>query len=125
MDHNPSRQSGMTFIGFLLMFVLIGFFALLVLKLAPIYLEHFKVASSLESLKKDPALGGKSREEILGLLQKRWDINSVDHVSSKDVQITREGGHVKVQVAYEVAEHIMGNVDALVYFDDVIEAGER
>jgi len=125
MGHYPSRQTGMTFIGFLLMFVLIGFFTLLVLKLAPIYLEHFKVVSSLNSLEKEPELGAKSKEEILSLLQKRWDINSVDHVSSKDVQITKQGGHVKVQVAYEVAEHIMGNVDALVYFDDAIEAGEN
>jgi hypothetical protein len=123
MDHCPSRQTGMTFIGFLLMFVLIGFFTLLVLKLAPIYLEHYKVLSSLESLKSDPALGDKTKEEILTLLQNRWDINSVDRVSSKDVQVTKQGGHVKVQVAYEVSEHIMGNVDALVYFDDAIEAG--
>jgi hypothetical protein len=47
----------------------------------------------------------------------------VDDVTAKDVQITKQGGHVKVQVAYEAVEHIMGNVDALVSFDDAIEVG--
>ena len=123
MDHHPSRQTGMTLIGFLLTFVLIGFFTVLVLKLAPIYLEHFKVVTSLNSLKKEPDLGAKTKDEILTMLQKRWDINAIDHVSAKDVKIAKQGGHVKIQVAYEVVEHIMGNVDALVYFDDAIEAG--
>ena len=123
MDHHPSRQTGMTLIGFLLTFVLIGFFTVLVLKLAPIYLEHFKIITSLNSLTKEPDLGARTKEEILTMLQKRWDINSVDHVSAKDVKIAKQGGKVKVQVAYEVVEHIMGNVDALVYFDDAIEAG--
>jgi len=123
VDHHPSRQTGMTLIGFLLTFVLIGFFTVLVLKLAPIYLEHFKVVTSLNSLKKEPDLGAKTKDEILTMLQKRWDINAIDHVSAKDVKIAKQGGHVKIQVAYEVVEHIMGNVDALVYFDDAIEAG--
>lgn len=125
MDRLSSRQSGMTLIGFLLMFMLIGFFALLVLKIGPIYLEHFKVLSSLESLKNEPELASKSKEEILSLLQKRWDINMVNNVTSENVSFTRQGGYVKVQVAYEVVEPIMGNVDVLVYFDDFIEAGTK
>lgn len=113
----------MTLIGFLLMFVLIGFFTLLVLKLGPIYLNHYKILTSLESIRKEPSVSDKSKEEILTLLEKRWDINSVDHVSSKNVKITKQGGQIKVQIAYEVVEHIMGNVDALVTFDNAIEAG--
>lgn len=123
MDHHPSRQAGMTLIGFLLMFVLIGFFTLLVLKLGPIYLNHYKVVTSLESIRKEASVSEKSKEEILTLLEKRWDINSVDHVSAKDVKITKQDGRVKVQIAYEVVEHIMGNVDALITFDNAVETG--
>ncbi len=118
-----SRQSGMTLIGFLLMFMLIGFFTLLTLKLVPIYLEHYKIVSSLEALKSDPDLATRPKEEILKTLEKRWDINMVNRVTAQDVKITKQGGRLTVQIAYEAVEHIMGNVDVLVTFDDSIEAG--
>lgn len=118
---HSNRQSGMTLIGFLLMFLLIGFFALLTIKLVPIYLEHFKISSSLQSLKKEPDIGSKSKEDIIGLLERRWEINMVNAVTAKDVVITRDPGKLKVQIAYEVTTPILGNVDALVYFDDTIE----
>lgn len=121
MNRLPSRQAGMTLIGFLMMFLLIGFFALLTLKLAPIYLEHFKISTSLESLKKEPDIGAKTKEQILLMLAKRWEINMVNAVTEKDVVFKREPGKLKVQIAYEVTTPIMGNVEALVYFDDAIE----
>jgi len=113
----------MTLIGFLLMFMLIGFFTLLTLKLVPIYLEHYKIVSSLEALKSDPDLATRPKEEILKTLEKRWDINMVNRVTAQDVKITKQGGRLTVQIAYEAVEHIMGNVDVLVTFDDSIEAG--
>ena len=121
MYSSAHRQSGMTLISFLMMFVLIGFFALLVIKLAPIYLEHFKVSSSLQTLKNEPDIGHKSKEEIIRLLEKRWEINMVNVVTGKDVEFTRTSSSMKVQIAYEVSTHILGNIDALVYFDDSIE----
>lgn len=122
MGNLSSRQSGMTLIGFLLMFMLIGFFTLLVIKIAPIYLEHYKIVNSLEALKSDSDLFNRSREEILSTLEKRWDINMVARVTKQDVKITRQGGRLTVQIAYEAVEHIMGNVSVLVTFDDSIEA---
>lgn len=121
----PSRQAGITLIGFLLNFMVFGFFVLLFLKIGPIYLEHFKIAHSLQSLKKEPNFTELSREELLLLLQKRWNMNSVDRVSGKDVKITKQGSNVKIQVAYEVVEPILANVDVLVYFDDSVEAGSN
>ena len=123
MNSGLSRQRGMTLIGYLLSFVLFGFLVLLVLKLTPIYLEHFKVKASLESLKSDTGLSSKTRDEIIGMLIRRWDVNSIDRVNGQDIVVKRESGRVKVQVAYEVVEPIMGNVSALVTFDDSIEVG--
>ncbi|MGX2039563.1 DUF4845 domain-containing protein [Methylocaldum sp. MU1018] len=121
----PSRQKGLTATGFLFNLFLIGFFSLLVLKIGPVYLEHYKVASSLESLKKDSDIALKSREEILSLLQKRWEINMVERVTTKDVTITKQGSYLKVQIAYDVAEHLFGNVDALLHFNDLLEIGSN
>ncbi|MGX2031477.1 MULTISPECIES: DUF4845 domain-containing protein [Methylocaldum] len=125
MANVPSRQSGLTLIGFLFVLFLIGFFSLLVLKIGPVYLEHYKIVSSLESLKKDNDLASKTRDEILTLLQKRWEINMVERVSTKDVKIIKEGSYLKIEIAYDVAEHLFGNVDALLHFNDLIEVGSN
>ncbi|GAB4360019.1 MAG: DUF4845 domain-containing protein [Methylohalobius sp. ZOD2] len=123
MSHNPSRQSGMTLIGMLLLLGLIGFFALLTLKILPIYLEHFKVASSLESLRSTPDLAKKSRREIRSLLVRRLDINMVENVGQENIRISKGEGVSKVEIDYAVEKPILGNLSVIVYFNDVVEAG--
>lgn len=125
MVNFSAHQNGLTLIGFLWVAFLIGFFSLLVLKIGPIYLEHYKVASSLESLKKENDIASKSRDEILNLLQKRWEINMVERVTTKDVKIIKDGSYLKVEIAYDVAQHLFGNVDALLHFNDLIEVGAK
>ncbi|MDF9391599.1 MULTISPECIES: DUF4845 domain-containing protein [Methylococcus] len=119
------HQHGLTFIGFVLLMAVAGFFLLLLFRLGPVYLNHYKVSSSLESLKSDQQLPEKTREDILKTLEKRWDINMVDSVTTKDVKITRSDGSLRVQVAYDVVRPIVGNVAALIHFDDQIEVEHR
>lgn len=120
-----SGQRGLTFISFLLLIGLIGFFTLLILKIGPAYLDHYKVKSSLEALKADRDLASRSREEILRSLEKRWDIEMVDSVSKDDVTITRDIHQMSVRVAYDVVKPIFGNVDVVVHFDDAIEVSSN
>lgn len=118
-----SSQRGMTFIGFVLLMILIGFVAMLALKLTPIYLDHYKVVASLESLASDKDLASRSRNEIIASLGKRWEIDMIDSVTKDDVVITKDINHLKIQIVYDVTKPIMGNVDVLIHFDDAIEVG--
>ncbi|MGZ8216046.1 DUF4845 domain-containing protein [Methylomagnum sp.] len=117
----PSGQRGITFIGFVLLMVGVGFVALVALKLAPVYLDHYKVVSVLKSLENDKDLASRSRDEILRTFEKRWDIDMIDSVTRDDVTIIKDIHHIKVQIAYDVTKPILGNVDALIHFDDAIE----
>ncbi|CAL1239374.1 DUF4845 domain-containing protein [Candidatus Methylocalor cossyra] len=122
MGDTGNRQGGMTFLGFLFFMALLGFFATLVLKIGPIYLNHFKVRSSLESLKNNGDLPSLSKQEIVSLLMKRWNIEMVDDILSPDnVAVTKEPDRTKVQVVYDVTKPIFGNIDVVVHFDDAIE----
>ena len=62
--HSLKRQNGMTAIGWMFVLLLIGFFALLALKMVPVYMEYFKVAQSLESLVKDQSWDEPSPQAI-------------------------------------------------------------
>jgi hypothetical protein len=125
MHHRASRQRGMTLISFLLLFAMIGSFILVGLKLTPIYLEHFKIKTTLENLKSEPELAEKSPKEIIATLQKRWDINSINRITAADsVTIEASGGSLTVQAEYEVEEPIVANVSALVRFKDSVTLGK-
>lgn len=119
--HTPARQGGMTALGWIIVLGLIAFFALLTLKLLPNYLENFKVAETLESLKNEPDITQKSPAEIRKLISRRFQINDVTHIEARDVEIDKEGGVTRVTARYEIRVPVMANVDAVTKFDESVE----
>lgn len=115
----------MTLLSFLAVIAVGGFMGTLVLRLAPVYINHFKVVAALNALHNQPEWASSSREQLVASLQKRWDIDSVDEVTAKDVTVSREGQTVKVQVAYAVTRPLVRNIDLVVHFDEAIEAVPR
>jgi DNA-dependent RNA polymerase auxiliary subunit epsilon len=124
MSVSPKKQQGLTFISLVFVLGLIAFFVILGLKIGPIYLNHSKVVSTLAELKKTTDIEGQSEAEIRDSLSKRFNINYVDDVTQKDITITRHENYLKVVIAYEVITNIVGNLSALVEFNDVMEVGK-
>ncbi|MFZ4699464.1 MAG: DUF4845 domain-containing protein, partial [Candidatus Methylumidiphilus sp.] len=78
-----------------------------------------------EGLKTEAGLADKPAQEIRKMLQKRWDINSIQDLSAEEsVFIEKKSGVVKIQVAYEVEKPVMGNMSALIKFEDSITVGD-
>lgn len=114
-------QQGMTAIGWIIVLGLIAFFVLLALRLTPGYLEFMTVKSALQSLNNEPGVTQKTPAEIRSLMGKRFDINDVKSINSKDVMIESQGGRLRVWVDYEVRVPVLGNVDAVTTFQDEVE----
>lgn len=118
----PRHQKGMTGISMALILVLVAFFAMVVLRLFPIYMEHFSVTSHLKSLSNEAGMSKKTNSEIISTLQKRFSIDDVKSVTDEHIFIDREkGGLVTVAVEYEVRTPAMSNVDMVVNFVDEVE----
>jgi len=115
------RQEGMTFIGWMIVLGLIAFFALLVLRLVPAYLENMEVVGSLKSLRQEPFVTDHTPLEIRRLMEKRFDMNAVTNAKLSDIHVEKKKGWMKVRVTYEVRIPILGNVDAVTRFDDAVE----
>jgi len=115
------RQRGMTLIGWLIVLALIGFFAMLVMKLGPIYMENYTIKMALESMENEPGLAEKTPSQVRGFFQKRMDMNYVTRLTQDSVKIRREEGVTYLEVDYEVREPMVGNVDAIVTFKEKAE----
>lgn len=119
------RQRGMTPIGWVLVFLLIAFFALIALKLVPVYLESFSVGSVISGLKDEPGIGAMTSRQIASLVEKRLDINMVSGVDADDIYVERMGNMKKIIADYEVREGMLGNVDIVVSFKKSVEVPAR
>ena len=114
------RQNGMTYLGMLIMLIVIAFFAIVLIKVAPLYMEHFKVKSSLDSLAQE----AKDDQSVLSPIEvekhllNRLSINDVQHVTKDDIKITRDGRKMVVEVDYEARVTLFDNLDLVARFPD-------
>lgn len=115
-----TRQRGMTGIGWLIVLGLIGFFALLTLKMVPSYLEYYKIVATLDSIAEEK--GFHSPAEIRDLLGRRFDINYVNVILPRDVTIRSAGQYYNVRAKYDSKVHLFGNVSVLMAFDKQVMA---
>ncbi|WP_260293908.1 DUF4845 domain-containing protein [Sedimenticola hydrogenitrophicus] len=121
MKGNLIRQKGMTLTGWMTVVALILFFALLGMKIGPIYLENLTVKDVVKSLKDEPLITKRSAIEVKQMIMKRLDINGVYDLKSDHVTVKKSPGIMKVDVTYTVQKKMVGNIDILVSFSDQIE----
>lgn len=119
------KQHGMSFVGVVLLLALVASFALLSLKLLPVYLESFKIQTALEGLQADAEIVAKGKEEVLKALERRFDVDDVEHVNSSNVEIRPRPGGMLVRVVYEVRGELVGNLDFVAKFDKSVELTAR
>jgi len=121
MRDGLARQRGMTLTGWMTVIALILFFALLGMKIGPIYLENLTVKDVVESLKEEPLITKRSASEVKSMIMKRLDINGVYDLKSDHVTVKKSPGIMKVAIDYQVQKKMVGNIDILVTFSDQIE----
>jgi len=116
------RQQGLTAISVVLILAMIGFFAMIAIRLFPIYMENFSVVSHLESLATEAGITEKTNNEILNTLNKRFSIDDVKNVKNENVFIERnKDGSMLIAIEYEVRTPALGNVDMLVSFIEEVK----
>lgn len=125
MQTKYKKQQGITLISLIFLLGMIGFFVLVVLRVAPIYMDHGKVTHALESLKNRPDVEKKSKNQIWLILNKQFGMNYIYHVKQKDIKITSRPNYLKVQIVYHVKTQFIGNLSLWVDFDNTIEVGSK
>ncbi len=120
-------QSGITLIGFLIVLIVLGFFAFLFMKLYPAYYEYYNVVTAMEAIKKEPAVARWTPADILKSLDKRMYINYVDEkfVNKRSFQIKKISGGYLLTVKYERREPVVYNLDYVAKFERTVQLGSK
>ena len=120
------RQRGMTFLGILVIVIVIGAWVYAGIRLVPKYLEYVRVASTLEKVKEEFESNPGSTEFMLRkAIERHFDIEMVTAVDSNDIDIKKEGGVFKMRANYEETVPLVSNISFLVAFDKTVEVAAR
>jgi hypothetical protein len=112
-----SRQAGITAVGFLLLALFIGLFAFASIRLTPVYLNYMKVAGVIDGVFKEFDSQNPSRSAIVTSIRRRFDVESVSIISSRDIKVINDGGGFRVEAVYDHTTPFIGNVSFTVHFD--------
>ncbi len=112
------QARGMTLIGFIFVLILVLFFAYLGIKLVPIYLNHYSVVSEMKAVAAEPGSANLPPQTVRRNLMTRLDVSYVSHVRPENVRVERGQG-TNLIVTYQVEEHLIGNIDAVVRFERI------
>jgi Tfp pilus assembly protein PilE len=112
------RQRGMTMLGIIVVVIVVGAWVYAGIRLVPKYLEYMRVASTLEKVRDEFDSNPGSTEFMLRkAIERHFDIEMVEVITSNDIEIKKEGGEFTMRAAYEDTVPLAGNVSFLVSFD--------
>ncbi len=108
------HQRGVTLIGMLTVGIVIVFVAIGGLKIAPAYIEYFKVKKAIVGVAQTTSKGTVS--EVRQAFDRRAAVDDIDVISAKDLEITKEGNDIVISFAYPKRIPLFGNVNMVIDF---------
>ena len=117
------KQQGMTLMSFVIVLAVVGFFALIVMKLFPMYSEYNNLKSVMDAFAANPASANMTPTQVWADLERRFDIAYVSSVSREHITVSRTGRVTTLQIKYEVRKPLFGNLDVVGNFDKTVTLG--
>lgn len=122
MKGSIRRQNGLTLIGFIIVLVVILFFAYAAMRVVPMYLEYHALIGAMDKLVDDPTAKSMSPSKIKqSIKMSLWASYASNNINEKNIFVSKKDGGVVVRVAYEVRKEFMGNIDLIGSFDRSVE----
>jgi hypothetical protein len=116
-----SKQSGITLIGFIVILLILGFFAYMAMKLVPPYMDYMGVSKAMDQVASE-GIHGKSQNDIRRDFMFKLDFQYADQViRPKDIQFSRQSNGTNMDVAYDQRVHFLYNIDFLLHFEKSIK----
>ncbi len=115
LRQSAKRQRGVTLFGLMFWAVVVGFVALIVMKVLPTMNEYFTIQKAVNKIAVD---GGSTVPEIRAAFERTKDIEySITSISSKDLNITKENDKVVISFAYDKEIELIKPVFLLIKYE--------
>ena len=116
-------QKGMTLIGMLVAAICVIFIGVVLMKITPVYIQHYSIVKSikaLDTLPKQELMGHPSMVAVY--LKKKFSnqlyINGIEDVTKDDITIRPKPKYYNVELKYNVKRHLFANLYLYFEFED-------
>lgn len=118
------RQTGMSLPGMLAIGIMVGFFVMCGIRMAPSYFEYLTVKDIVTKVAAEFEPTTDTIADIRRRIASTFNTNQVYGLKPGDVEIFRKEGRTYINANYEARIPVMGRIDAVIRFDDLeMEAG--
>ena len=121
-----NKQRGVSFLGLVVIAGVLGFGAVIGLKLIPVYMDSWKIDGVMQAVINQPDINEQSRQEVIDAMLKRLDIDAVDSLNYSNygdrLSVTKRKNNLTINVTYEIATPLMGNLSLLAEFDKSVSS---
>ena len=120
------RQRGISFLSLIAIAGMLGFAAVIGLKLIPIYMDSWKIDGVMEAVISESGIDEQSRQEVISSLLKRLDINAADAVNytnyKESLTVIKRKKKVTINIFYRVETPLIGNLRLVAEFDKSVSS---
>jgi hypothetical protein len=110
-----ARQRGFTLFGLLFWAVVVGFVALVVMRVLPTLNEYFTIQKAINKIAHE---GATTVPEIRTAFERQKTIEySIQSISAKDLAITKENDQIVISFAYDKEIELMKPVYLLIKYE--------
>lgn len=108
------EQRGVTLIGLVVICIIIVFVAIGGLKIAPAYIEYFKVKKAVVGVAQTTSRG--TVLEVRQAFDRRAAVDDIDVITSKNLEVTKEGNELVMSFSYEKRIPLFSNISVVIDF---------
>ncbi|MBS0575965.1 MAG: DUF4845 domain-containing protein [Proteobacteria bacterium] len=118
-----NRQHGLTLMGFVIVLIVVGFFAYMAMRLIPMYNEYSSVVKSLDEVAKDPIAANAEEIKLRDMVSRHFEtgyVSSIDPMKKAypdGVVIKRSSEGTSLSVNYDAKAPLFYNVFLVAHFE--------
>lgn len=114
-----TRQTGMSFLGILVIAMMVGFFVMCGIKMFPHYMEYLTVRDVVAKIATEPGSEESGVAAIRRRLDSNFNTNQIYGLDPREVLVFREDGEVHINANYESRIKLFGNIDVVMRHEDL------
>ena len=113
--HRKMKQRGITLFGLMFWAIIVGFVALIGMRVLPTLNEYFTIQRAVKKIAADSP---STVPEVRSAFEKQKDIEySITSISAKDLVVTKENDKVVIKFAYDKEVEIVKPVYLLIKYE--------
>ncbi len=110
------RQQGVSFVGLLVIAIILVVGAIGGMKVAPAYIEYFAVKKAVAGIVASGEVRNGTVADVRKAFDRRASVDDINVISGADLEVTKEGGELVISFAYPKKIPLFGNLSLLIEF---------